>query len=341
MLNFKGCFIIAGLISLSIIPLSSFKPADTLRKFQLSGYAQGTTWQIVYYANKDAVKKASIDSILKEIDLSMSLYEPTSLINQFNESKRGIVIDKHFKAVINKSIAVYRETSGVFDITVKPLVQAWGFGVEDNNQSPSHATIQQLLKCIGTNKLRVSNDSLLKNSPCVQVDLNGIAQGYTVDVIASFLEENNISNYLVELGGEMRIKGRKSNDELFSVGIESPQDNVENGIRKIIAVDEGAIATSGNYRKYKLQGNRRVSHLIDAKTGYPIDNEMISVTVWAKDAITSDSFDNVFMNLGVEKSLEYLKGRSDMAAYFIYLDKEKNISDTASAAFKKFLMAKK
>src|SRR5690606_19829805 len=150
---------------------------------------------------------ASIDSILKDIDQSMSLYEPTSLITQFNESKRGIIIDQHFKTVIEKSIAVYKETEGVFDVTVKPLVQAWGFGVNESGNTPSSGKIQRILPCIGTNKIWLSGDSLLKTNPCVQVDLNGIAQGYTVDVIAGFLERNDIANYLVELGGEMRIKG--------------------------------------------------------------------------------------------------------------------------------------
>jgi FAD:protein FMN transferase len=334
--SLKGNVTRLGLLSLIFIFLSSFKAVEPLKRFQLSGYAQGTTWQLNYYAADSIIQKKSIDSILKEIDLSMSLYEPTSLINRFNKSEHGVLIDAHFKAVINRSIAIYNETGGVFDVTVKPLVQAWGFGVKNSSQPPSSHRIQQILACTGTNKLEISGDSLLKTSPCIEVDLNGIAQGYTVDLIADFLEKNNIANFLVELGGEMRIKGRKAGNELFSIGIESPQDSAASSMRKIIKVDEGAITTSGNYRRYKSQGSKRISHLIDPKTGYPIQNEMISVTVWAKDAITSDGFDNVFMNWGVERSLEYLKKRSDMAAYFIYLDKNRNITDTASAGFKTF-----
>lgn len=302
-----------------------------LNRYQLSGFAQGTTWQISYYSTSSLIAKSSLDSIFNVINNSMSLYEPNSLINRFNRSEKGDKIDSHLKAVINKSLTIYRESNRVFDITVKPLVQVWGFGPKKTNVFPDSAHIQDILHCIGSDKIIIKNDSLLKQKNCVEIDVNGIAQGYTVDVIAEFLESKKVVNYVIELGGEIRVKGSKPQGEKFKVGIEAP--NAFPTLRKIIAMQEGAITTSGNYSQYRLQGNKKISHLINSKSGYPVHNEMISVTVWAKNAITSDGFDNVFMNLGIKESLLYLKNKKDLAAYFIYLKEDSTVADTASAGF--------
>lgn len=307
-----------------------------LKPHQLSGFAQGTSWQVNYYAPDSVILKSRIDSILLEIDNSMSLYNPNSLISQFNRSAKGIKLDSHFKEVMRMSFAISKETNGVFDVTVKPLVEAWGFGATASSKVPEAAEIVSALACVGFRKLEMEGDSLLKSKSCLQVDLNGIAQGYTVDVLSQFLETHGISNYLVELGGEIRVKGIKSDGSLFKIGIESPEENENNPMKKVIILNEGAITTSGNYRQYRIQGNKKVSHLINPRTGYPINNEMISVTVWARDAITADGFDNVFMNLGMQKSLSFLEGRTDMAAYFIYHKGDKSIADTASSGFYKF-----
>ncbi|MFD2160770.1 FAD:protein FMN transferase [Paradesertivirga mongoliensis] len=324
-------FIIAVFIS-----LTSFNYRQPLKRYQLSGFAQGTTWQLSYYASDSVILKSSIDSILLEIDNSMSLYKPNSLISQFNMSVKGIKLDSHFKKVMEKSFSISKETDGVFDVTVKPLVQAWGFGAKASNKTPAAAEIVNALACVGFRKLELKDDSLVKSKSCLEVDLNGIAQGYTVDVLSQFLEMHAINNYLVELGGEIRVKGIKSDGSGFKIGIESPEEHENTSMKKIITLNDGAITTSGNYRQYKTHGNKKVSHLINSRTGYPIDNEMISVTVWARDAITADGFDNVFMNMGMKKSLSFLEGRTDMAAYFIYLKEDKSIADTSSAGFYKF-----
>ena len=316
--------------------LTSFYYPQPLRRYQLSGFAQGTTWQLNYYASDSAIKKNSIDSILLEIDNSMSLYKPNSLITQFNKSIKGVKLDSHFKKVMEKSFSINTETNGVFDVTVKPLVEKWGFGPKASNKTPAAAEIINALGCVGSGKLKLKGDSLIKFKPCVEVDLNGIAQGYTVDVLSDFLEMHGIKNYLVELGGEIRAKGLKTDGSRFKIGIESPEENENSSMKKVITVNDGAITTSGNYRQYKTQGNKKISHLINSQTGYPIDNEVISVTVWARDAITADGFDNVFMNFGVKKSLSFLESRTDMAAYFIYLKEDKSIADTASTGFYKF-----
>lgn len=309
----------------------SFSPLKS-KRIVLNGFAQGTTWQLIYYSSDSLISKHQVDSIFTVIDQSMSLYKPGSLINKFNSSERGVKTDNHFREVVNKSLEINRETHGAFDITVKPLVQAWGFGVTKTKEEPDPKLIQKLLSCIGSDKITLLKDSLIKNKDCIEIDLNGIAQGYTVDLIARFLEKKGIVNYLVEVGGELRVKGNKSDGKLFQVGIESPDDVIAS-YKKIISIDEGAITTSGNYRKYRMAGNKKVSHLIDTKSGFPIDNEMISVSVWAKDAITADGYDNAFMNMGLSKSVAFLKNRTDIGAYFIYIDENGSVADTATTEF--------
>lgn len=322
-------------IALTFI-LTSSTPEE-LKPFKLNGYAQGTTYAILYYSENKNVSSKQIDSILDVIDTSMSLYKKGSLINQFNSSEKGILLDPHFKKVIVKSLEVYKMSGGYFDITVAPLVQAWGFGA---TSLPDDTSIQLIKQHIGSNKLKLEGDFLYKTDPKVKIDLNGIAQGYSVDVLASFLEEKGIKNYLVELGGEIRVKGTKQpSNERFKIGIESTQTNnfEPEKMQASIQLDSGGITTSGNYRKFYMNGKRKVSHLIDPDTGYPLDNEMISATVYAKDAITADGFDNVFMGMGIKKSFLFLKSHPEMEVYFIYQKRDGSVADTATAGFYKFI----
>jgi thiamine biosynthesis lipoprotein len=304
----------------------------------ISGNAQGTTYQITYLEKDSTVAKIQIDSIFNTIDSSLSLYKPYSLINKFNKSEWGCELDDHFFNVVKKAIQAYKETNGSFDITVKRLVQAWGFGATKNNNKPDSNSILALQKCTGTYMLKLDKTKLRKQKPCVQIDCNGIAQGYTVDVISNFLEKNNITNYMVELGGEIRVKGNNQLDKKWRVGIEMPGDNPDFiPAKHTIHFSSGAVTTSGNYRNFFVKDGKTYSHLIDPGTGYPVDNGMISVTVIAKDAITADAFDNGFMIMGVEKSLSFLADKKDMEAYFVYKKEDGTISDTATSGFYKYL----
>ena len=305
---------------------------------RISGYAQGTTYQITYYAPVSIISQRQTDSILLKIDSSLSLYKPYSLINRFNSCEKELQIDKHFQAVVKRSLEIYKETDGVFDITVKPVVQAWGFGVKRSSAIPDSNTINELMTCVGSDKLNLKRTKLSKSKPCVQIDVNGIAQGYTVDVLADFLEEKGIVNYMIELGGEIRVKGRKPNGSLMSIGIEAVPSNAksEEAIQKVLHIPEGAVTTSGTYRQYFTSGNRQISHLIDARTGYPIENELISVTVWAPNAITADGYDNALMGMGLDNAMKFIEKRKNLEAHFIY-QKGGSVADTASTGFYKFI----
>lgn len=310
------------------------------RKFLITGQAQGTTYQVIYYSAYSAVTKRQIDSLLDKIDSSLSLYKSYSLINRFNQSDSGIPLDDHFLAVLKKALTTFRETDGIFDVTVQPLVQAWGFGAKEITVLPDSAAITALKNCIGSDNLQVSGDKVVKKKPCIKVDFNGIAQGYTVDLIAGLLEQHGLANYLVELGGEIRVSGRKQpGNEKMKVGIETPgEDEFERGImRKVIAIDQGAVTTSGNYRRFYETQQKKVSHLIDPRTGYPVQNELISITVYAKDAMTADAVDNALMVMGLKKAMEFVDERNELAAHFIYRDKNGSIKDTMSSRFQRLV----
>lgn len=327
------------ILLLFLVFLAAHRPIEW-KRYNIIGTAQGTTYSISYYGEDSVVTKSVINSVLMSLDSSLSLYKSYSRINQFNHSTNGILLDHHLLQVVKKSIATYKATNGLFDITVQPLVQAWGFGVTKTNTVPDATAIKNLLSCVNTKLLRLKRNRLIKTMPCVQIDLNGIAQGYSVDVLAALLEKNGVKNYIVELGGEIRVKGRKQpSGEKMKIGIESPnEDAFENHpLQKIIELDAGAITTSGSYRKYYESKGEKITHLINPKTGYPHKNELISVTVYAKDAMTADAYDNALMLMGLKQALAFIERRKDLAAYFIYKNANGNIADTASSAFLKLM----
>ncbi|MDB5231773.1 MAG: ApbE family lipoprotein [Chitinophagaceae bacterium] len=331
----RGLTILIGIVFLQ------FTNYPGKKTFYIEGATQGTTYHITYFAEEGFVSKVDIDDQLSKIDSSLSIYQPYSLISQFNNSSAGIQIDSNFAEVIKKSIGIFNDTGGAFDITVQPLVQAWGFGVNKENILPDSQKIHSILNCVGTNKIQLQNNSLKKDLPCIHIDVNGIAQGYTVDVLAALLEKKNIDNYLVEVGGEIRVRGRKPGGEKMTIGIESPlKDEFDaQSIKTFIHTEYGAITTSGNYRKFYESGGRKISHLIDPASGYPVQNELISVTVYAKDAITADGYDNALMVFGLSKSFQFLKNHPGLEAYFIYHTPGGGIADTATGGFYKLMNA--
>ncbi|MFC6100759.1 FAD:protein FMN transferase [Olivibacter domesticus] len=309
------------------------------QKYSLTGLAQGTSYNISYYSNNEKIKKETVDSILAVIDSSMSLYKPYSVINKFNNSKEGIEIDENFRTVLKKSLQVYDDTQGVFDITVAPLVQAWGFGVNEIDNYPTPSTIKTIKNCVGSNLLKLNGSYLAKVKPCVKIDMNGIAQGYSVDLVADYLLKLGISQFVVEIGGELRISGVKPDGTLMRIGIEGPGEHDQTPeIRHIIGLENGAITTSGNYRKFKQNGSKKITHLIDPRTGYPIENNLISVTLYANKAITADGYDNAIMAMDIKKALKFVETHNELEAYIIYHNEEGKVVDTMTTGFKKLLI---
>lgn len=324
---------------LLIVFLNLFaKPGQVPEKFMIEGTAQGTTYHVTYYAADSLIRKSQIDSIFRQLDQSLSIYQPKSVINRFNSAKRGLTADHHLSTVVKRSQEVWKDTEGLFDITVQPLVKAWGFGVKPVEQYPDSSIIAGILPCVGTEKIYWKGTKLSKQKKCITIDVNGIAQGYSVDVIAEFLEAKGLSAYIVEVGGEIRIKGRKPAGDKFKIGIEAP-GNVNSQaqvMQKIITLDAGAITTSGNYRKFHESEGTRINHIIDPVSGYPVRNELISVTVIAPDAITADAYDNALLSMGLFKALTFVESRKDLAAFFIYKNEDGRVSDTATSRFAQY-----
>ncbi|ANH81339.1 thiamine biosynthesis protein ApbE [Niabella ginsenosidivorans] len=325
-----------------VLVFSFFRKSNELKPYHVNGFAQGTTYHITYYAEDSVLRRSQADSIFHSIDSSLSVYKPYSLITRFNQCKRGIIADRHLKKVVAKALEVSRASGGIFDITVMPLVKLWGFGPEGKTKAePTARQIREVLSYVGYRKIYFKEDSLIKKDYRTTIDVNGIAQGYTVDVIAGFFESKGIRNYLVEVGGEIRVKGSKQpSGELMKIGIERPSETVDDSnpvLIKRIRVKEGAVTTSGKYRNAYKSGSKKISHLMDPRTGYSIRNEMISATVLAKDGITADAYDNVFMGMSVNEAFAFLKKHPGLEGYFIYSGKDGAVADTASAGFNALL----
>lgn len=334
--NIKYCFALFCLL------LASMGKNPPMREFKISGQAQGTTYAVSYFATDSLITKLQIDSILNVIDLSMSLYRSNSTINQFNKMQNGsIKVDEHMAAVLNKSFQINKETDGLFDITVQPLMRLWGFYNKENRVLPDTNKIKGLLNDVtGMDKIKFHQSWLSKKNKQVEIDLNGIAQGYSVDVIADFIEAKNISSYVFELGGEIRGKGPKPDGSNIKIGIEGPTANeFENPeIKHIISFNDGAVTTSGSYRKYISFNGKNYGHIINPKTGYPIDNEIISVTIFAKKAIDADGYDNALMLMRVEKAIKFVEDKKDLEAYIIYKKPDGKVTDTLTKGFAQMIL---
>lgn len=307
--------------------------------FTFSGRAQGTTYVISYYHESEQVTQCQVDSILLVIDESMSLYKPNSLISKINDSPSGGEIDSHFLKVMQRSIEINKETAGVFDVTVGPLVAAWGFSSEKVESLPDSAKISQLMPSVGMEKIQLIGNALKKINPKVKIDLNGIAQGYTVDVLADFFSDRGIKSFLIELGGEVRVEGEKPSGEEFLIGIEGPinSESDEVTIKHIVSIKGKGLTTSGSYQNYIKKGIERITHIINSKTGYPSQSEILSVTVVAEDAISADGYDNALLAMGIKDALLFVNSHPDLEAYFVYKDDNDKLADTMSTGFNKLL----
>jgi len=302
----------------------NFKPTQ----FSIEGSAQGTSYKIIYFNKYERVLKYEIDSIFLALDKSLSVYQPNSLISIFN--KQGFVkMDEHLENVVNYSISTFYNSNGIFDITVLPLVNAWGFGTEVHSNAPDSATLKELKSCINTNLLFVRNDTLFRKKDCVKIDVNGIAQGYSVDVIADFLKEKKINSFLIELGGEIYARGSKPKKNNWIIAVEKPNEENDFIAESYFQLFNQAVTTSGNYKRFYESDGKIISHIINPLSGYPVDNELISVSVAAPNAFTADAYDNVLMVMGLNKSFEFLNDNPQLGAYFIYKNPEGNIKDTA------------
>lgn len=307
---------------------------DNYSVFNINGYAQGTTYNIKYYA-ADSIKKNDVDSILHAIDMSMSVYNSKSLISKFNDySTKKIKMDKHMQNVIEESIRVNSLTNGYFDITVMPLVNLWGFGTKGYVNSPSQKEIDDAKSLVGMHFVRSKGNSLIKKKQGVSIDVNGIAQGYSVDVLYDYFLSQNISNFLIELGGEIRSHGIKPMGD-FIVEIQRPFQEKEKSSYKI-KLKNKAITTSGNYEKSVKIDGKLVSHHINPKTGLPISNNTLSVTVIANTAMMADALDNYLMFVSPQAAIDFVEKQKDVEVFVVYYHNN-SLKELQSSGFNNYI----
>lgn len=337
---FKGLLL---LISVLFISCNS----STGKKEQVyRGEALGTTYQIKFFSTEELDLHKTLDSIFDVINKSMSTYQADSDISRINTGDTTVVVDANFAEVFNYSLQIFNESNGFFDPTVGKLVNAYGFGPEAGNVELSSNQLDSIRNFVGFQKVKLtSSNHIVKDHPAIFLDFNAIAKGYTVDVIARYLDSKNIQDYLLELGGELVAKGKNLNkNESWAVGIDTPMEiEGERNLYAAVQLENRAMATSGNYRKFRvdpLTGQRFV-HTINPITGLAEKSNLLSASVLAENCTLADGYATAFMALGLEKSIEMVGKIENVEVYLIYTDEENKVKTFITPVFESFLLSEK
>ena len=286
---------------------------------QSSDFIFGTAYKIVYQHDKDLSKE--IREELMKVDYSLSPFNEKSVITAVNQN-RDVVLDTLFLDVFTKSMEISRETDGAFDITVAPLVNAWGFGFK-NETRPTPLQVDSLLQIVGYKKVRLEDNKIIKQDRRMMLDCSAIAKGYGVDVVARYLRSLGIRNFMVEIGGEVVTSGVNPQRLPWRVGVVKPSEdslNVNNELQTILNVTDKAMATSGNYRNFYYKNGKRFAHTIDPKTGSPVQHSLLSATVLADECAVADAYATSFMVMGLERAKKLLERHPELMVYLIYDD---------------------
>lgn len=320
---------------LSLISCNSIKQSEPVR---LIGEAQGTYYSIIYYDDEQRDFQIEIDSVLNIFDQSLSLWVPNSLISRVNNSDTGIEVDEFFIDNFNIALDIAEKTNGAFDPTVGNLTRAWGFGF-DASKNVDKQIVDSILKFTGCSKVRIENGKFIKDDQRISIDFNAIAQGYSVDLIGFFLEENGIGNYLVDIGGEVRARGQKADGSMWKVGIEKPAEDKDDArdLQAVVLLKNKSIATSGNYRKFYEEDGVRYSHTINPKTGYPVQHSLLSVSILADNTAIADAYATAFMVMGFDEAKRFLSEEAGLDAFFIYTDSQGVYQTYMSTGFQSVL----
>ena len=289
-----------------------------------TGQTQGTFYHIQYISEGGENYKSQIDNLLHLVDNSLSTWKENSLISRINRGEK-VKVDKMFSDVFSAAEKVYLESDSLFDCSIAPLTNYWGFGPENVSLVVDSFEVSRRLKLVNYSRLKIINDSLLLPKG-MRLDYNSIAQGYSVDVISDYLFSKGVSDYLVEIGGELTARGVNPDGEYWTIGIKKPQEemDISDRFQFIISLENTSLATSGNYRKYKEINGVKYSHTISTKTGYFAKNRMLSVTVIHPSCMFSDAYATAFMCMGIKKSKDFLLTHTELKVYFVYSDKQGN-----------------
>lgn len=320
------------------------QPSVNEKVYLIEGEAQGSTYHIKYIAERDENLKPAIDSILEVIDRSMSTYRSDSAISKINQGDTTVVVDQHFRKVFEASQQIWQESEGLFDPTVGVLVNAWGFGKQKISEAdlPTDKKIDSLRKYVGFDKVALTEKNLIKKRYTeILFDFNAIAQGYTSDVVANYLSVRGIKNYIVEIAGEMYLKGKNTvEDKSWTIGVENPLKPLDdrNLVATIQFTNQG-LATSGNYRKVWTDSNgRKYVHSINPLTGRATQSDVLSATVVAPSTMLADGYATMFMVMGLAKSKAFLEKHPDLAVLLVYSDDKHQEATYKTKSFEKLII---
>lgn len=326
----KIVLLITGLLVLA----SCNKP----QKIVLQGLAQGSYYAITYYDEQGRNFQHEVDSIFHAVDMSVNLWVDSSIISKVNRNEE-VTLDSIFINNFNIAQEAAQLSNGYFDPTISPIVAAWGFSYKTGD-SITPQLIDSLKQLVDYRKIRIENEKIVKENPSIQLDFNAIAQGYTSDLIAHFLESRGIENYLVDTGGEIMARGEKPDGKPWIVGIEKPAENwdSEQVVQTRIALRDKGLVTSGSTRKYVERNGKRYSHCIDPKTGYPVEHQLLSVTVLADNSVWADALASICMVMGKEKSLPLIENLDEVEAYYIYVNERNELETFATNGFQNLII---
>lgn len=312
----RRAFILAAAGLAGIILLFTVKPRRT-EIFRLEGAVWSTEYHITYRGDRNL--SDSVAATLRRVELSVSPFNKASLITAVNENRTDS-LDSYLLTLYRNSARVNRETGGAFDPTVAPLINAWGFGYKDSPK-PDSAAVDSLLRFVGIGKTRVAGNRLVKSDRRTTLNFSAIAKGLGCDEVGRMLERNGVKDYLVEIGGEIAMRGLNGNGKKWGVSIDKPvasNDSATHESAEIIYATDCGIATSGNYRNYETDENgNRYSHIIDPSTGYPSRSDLLSATVAAGDCMTADAYATAFMVMGFERSRRFALNHPELAVMLI------------------------
>lgn len=319
---------------LFIIVILFLTACDPNKKQQFIGKAQGSYYSITYFDLRNRDFSREFDSIFKEVDDAISLWNENSILSRVNNNDTNVVLNQIFIDNFNWAQKASEVSGGVFDATIGPLVAAWGFH-NKKGLNMTNAIVDSIKQFVDYRKIRIKDHKIVKDDPRITLDFNAVAQGYTSDLIGAFLLSKGVRNFLVDVGGEILVKGNKPNKEYWTIGIEEPADNIdsERVIHTRIKLKDKAIVTSGNYRKYIECEGKRYSHNINPKTGYPVEHSLLSATVLADNSVWADCLASICMILGKDKAIELIDSLDGIEAYFIYADEENKIQSFSTEGF--------
>jgi len=318
-----------------IISCKSFSQNEP---FYFEGEAQGTTFHITYYDSLERDFQLDVLTILDDFDQSLSTYVPNSIISRINQGEENVKVDKYFITCFNQAKEIWKSTKGNFDPTVYSLVNAWGFG-PGKKQKMEQKVIDSLLQFVGFELIELKGNHVVKKDARVALDFNAFAQGYSVDVVSDFFKSKGVTSFIVEIGGEVYANGRQANGKNWLIGIEQPYDNKETGnpLKEIIKLNNLAVATSGNNRRFFIEDGVKYAHHINPKTGYPAKNTLLSASIFAEKCIVSDATATGLLVMGLEKAKKYLKKHKEIEAYLIYSDEQGNFQIFETSGFRKLV----